>query len=279
MLTRVERGEEVAVARTAPRAHVVGVTGAPGAGKSTLVGALVGHLARAGRRVAVLAIDPSSPRSGGAVLGDRIRMEIPADAPTGAVFIRSMATRGAHGGLTAAVPGAIRVLDAAGYDVIVVETAGVGQIEIDVVGVSDTTALVLAPGWGDAVQADKAGVLEVADVFVVNKADRPGTDDVVRDVERMLDLGHAGIDGSWRPPVVATVATAGDGIEALAAALAAHHAHLVDTDELAARRATRARAEVRARAMTVLARRLDAVLDARPGADASTVLTALLRDG
>ena len=191
LLTLVERGgapaEDIAE-RTHGldgAAHVVGVTGAPGAGKSTLTAALTVGWAGAGRRPAVLAVDPSSPLTGGAILGDRVRMEA---ATAAGVFVRSMATRGHGGGLALAVPGAVRVLAAAGFDPVVVETVGVGQVEVDVAAAADTTVVVVTPGWGDAVQANKAGLLEVGDLFVVNKADRPGADDARRDLELMLDL-------------------------------------------------------------------------------------------
>ena len=225
-------------------AQIIGITGAPGAGKSTLVGALAVRLAARGRRIAVVAIDPSSPVTGGAILGDRIRMDDIVATAHQNIFIRSMATRGQRGGLARGVPGALRALDACGFDVVIVETAGVGQIEIDIVAEADTTVVVLNPGWGDAIQANKAGVMEVADIFVVNKADRPGTDDTVRDIDYMLDLGHKGID-SWRPPIVRTVATDATGIDDLTTALAAHRHELERTDELTQRRARRLDNEVR----------------------------------
>lgn len=252
--------ERLAHAR-AGAAHVVGITGAPGAGKSTLTGALAAVAARGGRRVGVLAVDPSSPLSGGAILGDRIRMDDVVEEVRDRIFIRSMATRGQRGGLALAVPGAIRVLDACGVDLVIVETVGVGQVEIDIVGGSDTAVVVVNPGWGDAIQANKAGILEVADVLVVNKADRPGADDAVRDLEHMLDLGPAGrhgpTEGRWRPPVLRTVATRGDGVADLLGALVEHHRHLERTGELDRRRGERLVGEVRARAR----RRLDAALD------------------
>jgi LAO/AO transport system kinase len=247
-------------------AHVVGVTGAPGAGKSTLTGALAMALAGRGRRTAVVAVDPSSPVTGGAILGDRIRMDDTVGPARDHVFIRSMATRGQRGGLALAVPGAVRVLAACGFDTVVVETTGVGQVEIDIVAGADTTVVVLNPGWGDAIQANKAGIMEIADVFVVNKADRPGADDTVRDVERMLDLGHRGVDGTWRPPVVRTVATDGTGTEALLDALDAHLARLRTTGELAERRTRRVAAEVRTRITHDLEDRLTAALAAETAA-------------
>ena len=212
-------------------AYTVGVTGAPGAGKSTLTNELVRHLRSSGPSVAVLAIDPSSPFSGGAILGDRVRMQDHTGDPE--VFIRSMATRGHLGGLALSTLEAIRLLDAAGWPWIVVETVGVGQVEVDVVGAADSTVVVVNPGWGDAVQANKAGLLEIADVFVVNKADRPGADEARRDLDRMLDLTNP---AGWRPPIVATTATTGDGIDDLLSAIDDHRAHLTSTGELAERR-------------------------------------------
>ena len=232
--------------RQSGHAQIIGITGAPGAGKSTLVGALAVRLAAPGRRVAVVAIDPSSPVTGGAILGDRIRMDDTVATAHQNIFIRSMATRGQRGGLARGVPGALRVLDACGFDIVIVETAGVGQVEIDIVAEADTTVVVLNPGWGDAIQANKAGVMEVADIFVVNKADRPGADDTVRDIDYMLDLGHKGID-SWRPPIVRTIATDATGIDDLTTALAAHRHELEHTGELARRRARRLDNELRAR--------------------------------
>lgn len=221
--------------------HVVGFTGAPGAGKSTLVDASIAHLRARGDAVAVLAIDPSSPFSGGAILGDRVRMQ---DHATDAgVFIRSMASRGALGGLAAATPNAIRVFDAVGMPWILLETVGVGQVEIEVVEAADTVVVVVNPGWGDAVQAAKAGLLEIADVFCVNKADRPGADDAARDLEQMLDLAPP---GPWRPPVVRTVAATGSGVADLWAGIEAHRHHLGEDDRLRQRRRSHVRDEVRA---------------------------------
>lgn len=217
-------------------AHTVGITGAPGAGKSTLTGALVGCLRAEDARVAVLAVDPSSPFTGGAILGDRVRMgEHVLDE---GVFIRSMATRGHLGGLALAAPEAVRLLDAVGYPWVVLETVGVGQVEVEVVGAADTVVVVVNPGWGDSVQANKAGLTEIADIFVVNKADRPGASEAAADLEGMLDLSVAP-SGSWRPPVLATVATTGEGVGALADAIADHRHHLVATGELQRRRRAR----------------------------------------
>ena len=274
LLTLVERGGETADEVTAlahPRAgaaHVVGITGAPGAGKSTLVGRAVAGLAASGRRPAVLAVDPSSPLTGGAILGDRVRMD---DIVGAEAFIRSMATRGHQGGLALAVPGAVRVLDAMGFDPVIVETVGVGQVEVDVTAAADTTVVVVTPGWGDAVQANKAGLLELADVFVVNKADRPGAADARRDLELMLDLSHvSGADrrAGRRPVIVETTATDGSGVDALVAAMTAHLADLGSDGLLDDRRRSRARAEIRARLVASLDARVDEVLTA----DAATTL-------
>ncbi len=246
MLSLVESGDDQArsvvsaLAATGGTAYTIGITGAPGAGKSSLTDRLIGVVRSRGDAVAVLAVDPSSPRTGGAILGDRVRMSSHAMDP--GVFIRSMATRGRLGGLSAATPQAIRVLDASGVPWIVVETVGVGQVELDVAGATDTTVVVVNPGWGDGVQANKAGLLEVADVFVVNKADRAGSDMAVRDLVTMLELGSP---GAWTPPIVETVATSGDGVDRLWDAIVAHRAHLVETGLLEARRRERRREEVR----------------------------------
>jgi LAO/AO transport system kinase len=262
LITLVERADAAADdvdAITFPstgRAHVVGITGAPGTGKSTITGRLAARLGGDGRSVAVLAVDPSSPLSGGAILGDRIRMDEVAGEPS--VFIRSMATRGSTDGLALAVPGAVRVLDAAGFETVVVETAGVGQVEVAVTGAADTVVVVVTPGWGDAIQANKAGLLELADVFVVNKAEQAGAAACARDLERMLDLGTPSADrGSARPRVVCTTATSGAGIDDLAAALDDHLALLRGSGALATRRAMNLRAETSRRAIAQFARRLD----------------------
>jgi LAO/AO transport system kinase len=228
----------------AGRAHVVGLTGPPGVGKSTTTSVLVGALRAAGRRVGVLAVDPSSPFSGGALLGDRVRMG--EHATDEGVFIRSMATRGHLGGLAWATPQALRVLDAAGCDVVLVETVGVGQSEIDVVGLADTTVVLLAPGMGDGVQAAKAGILEVADLFVVNKADRDGAAQTVRDLRHMMTLGGDGGSDRWERPVVPTVAARGEGVTELVAALDAHREWLARSGEGERRRTARAESEVTA---------------------------------
>jgi len=223
----------------AGRAQVIGLTGSPGVGKSTLAAALVAAYRDQGLTVGVLAVDPSSPFTGGALLGDRVRMQ--AHALDEGVYIRSMATRGHLGGLAWATPQAVRVLDAAGCDVVLVETVGVGQAEVEVAGLADTTLVALAPGFGDAVQAAKAGILEVADVFVVNKADRDGAQAVARDLRQMLHLGEA---QPWQVPVVLTVAERGDGVDKLVEAIAAHRRHLESSGELDRRRRQRAAREV-----------------------------------
>ncbi|NHC23237.1 methylmalonyl Co-A mutase-associated GTPase MeaB [Nocardioides sp. IC4_145] len=233
------------------RAQVLGLTGAPGVGKSTTTNALVRELRAAGKRVGVLAVDPSSPFSGGALLGDRIRMQDHAGDKD--VYIRSMASRGHLGGLAWSTPQAVRVLDAAGCDVVVVETVGVGQSEVEVAGLADTTLVLLAPGMGDGIQAAKAGILEVGDVYVVNKADRDGADQVRRDLRSMIALADRPDDG-WEPPIVKTVAQAGDGLAELVAEVDRHHAWLQQTGELRARRTRRARAEVEAIALASLRR-------------------------
>ncbi|MFL6121913.1 methylmalonyl Co-A mutase-associated GTPase MeaB [Actinophytocola sp.] len=239
------------------RARVLGLTGPPGVGKSTSTSMLVSAFRARDLRVGVLAIDPSSPFSGGALLGDRIRMhDHTVDA---GVFIRSMATRGALGGLATATPQAVRVLDAAGFDVVLVETVGVGQSEMDVVALADTTVVLLAPGMGDGIQAAKAGILEVADVFVVNKADRDGVDQTVRDLRHALSLGRRELGPSWRQPIVRTVATTGEGADELLAALDGHHEWLVAQGELEARRVRRASREIEAIAVASLRARLGGV--------------------
>jgi LAO/AO transport system kinase len=237
------------------RAQVVGITGSPGVGKSTSTNALVTALRAADKKVGVLAVDPSSPFSGGALLGDRVRMQD--HALDAGVFIRSMATRGHLGGIAWATPQAMRVLDAAGCDVILVETVGVGQSEVEVVSLADTTLVLLAPGMGDGIQAAKAGILEVADVFVVNKADRDGADQTVRDLKYMISLGRREKEGpSWRPPIVRTVASKGEGVDDLVGAIEDHRAWMVSHGELDARRRRRAEAEIEAIALEQLREKL-----------------------
>jgi len=221
------------------RATTIGITGAPGVGKSTLAAALVGAARARERRVAVLAIDPTSPYTGGALLGDRVRMQEHATDPD--VFIRSMATRGHLGGMALAAPEGVRILDAAGYELIMVETVGVGQAEVEVAAATDTTLVVLAPGLGDAVQMAKAGILEVADVFVVNKADRDGAGEVARELRQMLHLGPA---REHDPPVLSAAATLGDGVDELWDAIEDHEAWARASGARDARRRARLLAEV-----------------------------------
>ena len=230
-------------------ATVVGVTGAPGVGKSTSTSALVGELRKAGRRVGVLAVDPSSPFSGGALLGDRVRMQD--HALDREVYIRSMASRGHLGGLAWSTPQAIRVLDAAGCDVVLIETVGVGQSEVEIAGLADTTLVLLAPGMGDGIQAAKAGILEVGDVYVINKSDRDGADTLRRELRSMLALAEYA-DGDWRPPIVKTVASKNDGLDQVVIEIERHHAWLESSGELAGRRTRRAREEIEAIALTAL---------------------------
>ncbi len=251
----------------AGRAQVIGITGAPGAGKSTLTGHLARLLPTAGRRPAVLAVDPSSPLTGGAILGDRIRMD---DVVGEGAFIRSMATRGHSGGLALAVPAAVRLFDACGFDPIIIETVGVGQVEVDVVSAADTTVVVVTPGWGDAVQANKAGLLEVADIFVVNKADRPGATDARRDLELMLDLSHVTgqeDESGYRPPIIMTSAIDGTGAADVLEAIERHGVHLNETDQLEQRRATRIRTEVTNRAHQLLTTAADTLILDGEGAE------------
>ncbi len=256
LLSLIERGSAEAreIGRLAyplgGRAYTVGITGAPGAGKSTLTSATIGHLRSLGLEVAVLAIDPSSPFTGGAILGDRVRMQD--HATDRGVFIRSMATRGHLGGLSLAAPEAIRLLDAIGREWILVETVGVGQVEVEIAAKADTTVVVVNPGWGDSVQANKAGLMEVADLFVINKSDRKGTAETRRDLEQMLDLSDLGHD-SWRPPIVATVGTTGVGVTELWDAVLAHREHISADGALTTRRETRLREEL----TNIVARRLE----------------------
>ena len=236
----------------AGNAHVVGITGSPGVGKSTSTSALVTELRRTGQRVGVLAVDPSSPFSGGALLGDRVRMQD--HALDRDVYIRSMASRGHLGGLSWSTPQALRVLDAAGCDVILVETVGVGQSEVEIAGMADTTLVLLAPGMGDGIQAAKAGILEVGDVYVVNKADRDGADQVRRELRSMLALAERSGD-DWRPPIVKTVAAKGEGLDEVVAEIGKHREWLASSGQLDLRRMRRARDEVEAIAVTALRER------------------------
>ncbi len=247
LLSLVEQGGDGAravVSRIYPhtgRAWSIGITGAPGAGKSTLTDALVSCLRAEELEVGVLAVDPSSPFSGGAILGDRVRMQRHSTDP--GVFIRSMASRGHLGGLAVATPQSVRVLDAVGKPYVIVETVGVGQVEVEIASQADTTIVVVNPGWGDEVQAAKAGLLEIADIFVVNKADRPGADATVSDLSGMLELGHG---RAWRPPIVRTVATEGDEVGELWSQIGAHRAFLEADGALADRRRARLASELRA---------------------------------
>ena len=248
LLSLIERGGEPGrrVGRLAypesGQAYTVGLTGAPGAGKSTLTSATIGHLRSNDIEVAVLAIDPSSPFSGGAILGDRVRMQDHATDP--GVFIRSMATRGHLGGLSLATPEAVRLLDAVGRRWVLVETVGVGQVEVEIAGKADTTVVVVNPGWGDSVQANKAGLMEIADVFVINKADRKGVEETRRDLEQMLDLSDLPHD-AWRAPIVATVGSTGEGVPALWDAVLAHREYAESSGQLVERRSFRAAEELR----------------------------------
>jgi LAO/AO transport system kinase len=233
-------------------AQVIGVTGSPGVGKSTSTNALVSELRRSDKRVGVLAVDPSSPFSGGALLGDRVRMQD--HATDRDVYIRSMASRGHLGGLAWTTPQALRVLDAAGCDVILIETVGVGQSEVEIAGLADTTLVLMAPGMGDGIQAAKAGILEIGDLYVVNKADRDGADQVRRDLRSMLALAQTP-EGGWKPPIVKTVAQKGEGLDEVVAEIENHRTWLESSGELARRRTRRARDEIEAIAVTALRRK------------------------
>ena len=256
LLSLIERGTDDAraIGRLASplggRAYTVGLTGAPGAGKSTLTSAIITHLRAQDLEVAVLAIDPSSPFTGGAILGDRVRMQDHATDP--GVFIRSMATRGHLGGLSLSAPEAIRLLDAIGREWVLVETVGVGQVEVEIAGKADTTIVVVNPGWGDSVQANKAGLMEIADIFVINKSDRKGADETRRDLEQMLDLSDLAHD-TWRPPILSAVGTTGKGVPELWDAVLQHRTSITDSGVLAERREFRMREELR----VIVARRLE----------------------
>jgi LAO/AO transport system kinase len=252
-----------ALAPLTGHARIVGLTGAPGVGKSTVTAALVAAYRERGLRVGVLAVDPTSPFTGGALLGDRVRMQEHATDP--GVFIRSMATRGHLGGLAQAAPLALRVLDAAGFALLLVETVGVGQAEVEIASLADTTLVLVAPGMGDAIQAAKAGILEVADIFVVNKADKPSAQETVRDLRTMIAMAAHGA-GDWKPPIVSTVAVQGEGIGELAGRVDAHWSWLESSGQLDARRRARAREEITAIAVAELRQRVgglpgDAQLD------------------
>jgi LAO/AO transport system kinase len=262
LLSMVERGgDDAREAGTVAHplggdAYTIGLTGAPGSGKSTLTTALCARVRRDGDRIAVLAIDPSSPFSGGAILGDRVRMG--EHALDDGVFIRSMATRGHLGGLALATPTAVRVLDAVGFPWVVIETVGVGQVEVEVAGAADTVVVVVNPGWGDAIQANKAGLMEIADVFVVNKADRAGAADTVRDLEGMLSLSD--IEGP-RPAIVSTVATDGSGVDELWEAIADHRRRITEDGTIVERRRRRIETELSELVAATLAQRARVAVD------------------
>jgi LAO/AO transport system kinase len=244
----------------APRtgqARVIGLTGAPGVGKSTITGALVRAYRGRGQRVGVLAVDPTSPFTGGALLGDRVRMQ--EHATDDGVFIRSMASRGHLGGLSWAAPQALRILDAAGFDVVLIETVGVGQAEVAIASLADTTLVIVAPGMGDSVQAAKAGILEIADIFVVNKSDRPGAQEAVRDLRTMLAMAPQRDEGAWKPPIVLSSAASGDGIDDLVGRLDEHASWLAESGEGERRRVARAREEITALAVAQVRERLGAL--------------------
>jgi LAO/AO transport system kinase len=260
------------VAPLTGRARVIGLTGAPGVGKSTITSALVRAYRGRGWRVGVLAVDPTSPFSGGALLGDRVRMQ--EHATDGGVFIRSMASRGHLGGLSWAVPHALRILDAAGFDVIMIETVGVGQAEVEIASLADSTMVIVAPGMGDSIQAAKAGILEIADVFVVNKSDRAGAQEAIRDLRTMLAMARYEA-GDWKPPIVSAIATTGEGIDDLVTRLEAHGAWLGESGERHRRRLARAREEVSAIAVSALRERLGAL----PGESQLEELAAQVASG
>jgi LAO/AO transport system kinase len=276
LISLVEEGGEPAreIGRlTFPRtgnAYTVGITGAPGAGKSTITDGLIGELRAGGEAVGVLAVDPSSPYSGGAFLGDRVRMQDHALDP--GVFIRSMASRGHLGGLSLATPEAIRVLDACGRPWVLVETVGVGQVEFEIVERADSTIVVLTPGTGDSVQANKAGLLEVADLFVINKADRPGVHELERDLNNMLEMGAG--ERVWRPPILRTIASTGEGVPELWKAVRDHRAHLEADGLLDARRTRRLAEELH----EIVVRRLEDRVFRICSDDAYDELVRALRD-
>jgi LAO/AO transport system kinase len=279
LVSMVEDGSpqlrEVMAALTphAGHAQVVGITGSPGVGKSTITNALVKELRKADKRVGVLAVDPSSPFSGGALLGDRVRMQDHATDP--GVYIRSMASRGHLGGLSWTTPQALRVLDAAGCDVIIVETVGVGQSEVEIAGLADTTMVLMAPGLGDGIQAAKAGILEIGDLYVVNKADRDGAEQVRRELRSMIALGDR--RDRWKPPIVLTVAQAGRGLDEVVAALDEHRTWLEESGELTRRRTRRAREEIEAIAVAALRDRWERFSGARQsGGDLDALAEAVV---
>ena len=244
---------------TSHRAQTIGLTGSPGVGKSTMTAALIAAFREQGRSVAVLAVDPSSPFSGGALLGDRIRMQShSADAD---VFIRSMASRGHLGGLAAAAGQVLRVFDAAGFDVVLIETVGVGQSEVEIAAAADTTVVLVAPGMGDGIQAAKAGILEIGDIFVVNKADREGASSTARELRQMIALSvedsPAGEHEHWQPPVLTSVASTGEGVPEVVEAIDGHQRWAAGHGELVRRRRQRAREEIAATLTGMVRRRLE----------------------
>ena len=245
--------------RAAVPSHRIGITGSPGAGKSTLTDGLINIIRATGEPVAVLAVDPTSPFSGGAVLGDRVRMQD--HVLDDGVYIRSMASRGHLGGLSAGAPKALLALETAAFPIVIVETVGVGQDEVEIAAAADTVIVVVTPGWGDGVQAAKAGVLEIGDVFVVNKADRPGANEAVADLRAMLALGTR---SDWEPPIIQTVATKGTGIDEVWKAIETHREHL-GPDGLDAVRRERRRAELETALVEIL--RLRASAMAKSGGD------------
>jgi len=268
MISRVESGTDgvaeqiTELYKAGGQARIIGVTGPPGAGKSTLMTSLVHELRDRGQTVGIIAIDPSSPFTGGSILGDRIRMSDLYHDP--GVFIRSMATRGALGGLARATADAVTVLDAADKDVVLVETVGVGQDEVDIVRACHTAVVVSAPGMGDDVQAVKAGILEIADIHVVNKADREGADRTIAELKNMMEMTDSASEGGWRVPILATSAERGQSIDELADALERHHEHLVSSGEIERRERGMAAGRVKAMIQNIA---LDRVEDPSTGAD------------
>lgn len=272
VLTWLEAGDErghlggVSALTTGTPAYIVGLTGAPGAGKSTLANQLVANLRSSGHTVAVLAIDPSSPISGGALLGDRIRMAQHTHDP--GVYIRSLANRGHLGGLALAVPSALAALDAFGFDWVIVETVGVGQVEVDIAAQADTTVVVVNPGWGDHVQASKAGLIEVADVFAVNKADPPGAAEAIDELNLALDLSPR---TTWRPPIAACIAETGEGVNTVRLAIDEHRSHLLASGRIEEHRRRRRVRNLRSALQSLASQHIDDWLDDRDSPVADVV--------